>query len=150
MSVYKRPRKSSPEKLERAKLRAQRTREERSKDPEATERHREYMRLWNARNRETRKVYARDRARAISVDVRLKNKGLDLELKDTVQDHSGLCDICSQGPTGRWNSLNIDHCHVSGKFRGMLCGQCNMALGGFRDDPQLLRKAAEYLEPHDG
>tara|TARA_Y100001973_G_scaffold90970_1_gene139115 strand:+ start:109 stop:501 length:393 start_codon:yes stop_codon:yes gene_type:complete len=40
----------------------------------------------------------------------------------------------------------IDHCHESNKVRGLLCGKCNTALGGFNDDIELLRTAIEYLQ----
>jgi|DEB0MinimDraft_3_1074331.scaffolds.fasta_scaffold60946_3 hypothetical protein len=40
---------------------------------------------------------------------------------------------------------NIDHCHTTGKIRGMLCTQCNTGLGKFYDNPELLAKAIEYL-----
>lgn len=41
--------------------------------------------------------------------------------------------------------LCIDHCHSSGKIRGILCSKCNTGLGMFRDSPEFLTKAAEYL-----
>ena len=43
-------------------------------------------------------------------------------------------------------SLHIDHCHKTGVVRGMLCGNCNFLLGHANDSPEILRKAADYLE----
>ena len=40
----------------------------------------------------------------------------------------------------------IDHNHETGEFRGVLCKQCNRALGMFKDSPVILRNAVEYLE----
>ena len=56
-------------------------------------------------------------------------------------EYSGLCEICGKKP-----SDHIDHCHSTGFFRGLLCRQCNTALGMVADDPQVLRRAALYLE----
>lgn len=39
----------------------------------------------------------------------------------------------------------IDHCHKTGKFRGILCRGCNTGLGNFRDDPVRLQKAIRYI-----
>lgn len=41
---------------------------------------------------------------------------------------------------------NTDHCHSSGKIRGILCRGCNQGLGAFRDNTEALRRAAEYVE----
>ena len=54
------------------------------------------------------------------------------------------CAICGAKPKGR--RLAVDHDHKTGKIRGLLCMPCNTALGKFRDDPKLLRKAIKYLE----
>ena len=50
------------------------------------------------------------------------------------------CVIC-----GSCETLVVDHDHVTGQVRGMLCNHCNRGLGHFRDDPQLLEFAAQYL-----
>jgi hypothetical protein len=53
------------------------------------------------------------------------------------------CDICSGRQSLR---LAKDHDHATGKLRGHLCFHCNTGLGHFRDDPQRLQAAIEYLE----
>jgi hypothetical protein len=57
----------------------------------------------------------------------------------------GVCYICNNTcPSGK--RLAVDHCHVTGKIRKLLCTRCNNGLGNFKDEPHLLRLAAEYLE----
>lgn len=59
------------------------------------------------------------------------------------------CAVCSTPDGGgRFNQLHIDHCHDLGSVRGVLCNNCNTGLGHFKDDPALLRAAADYVEAH--
>ena len=45
-------------------------------------------------------------------------------------------------------SASIDHCHVTGKIRGVLCRNCNVALGHFKDSRLHLKAALTYLDTH--
>lgn|SRR5208282_745974 len=58
----------------------------------------------------------------------------------------GVCAICT-GPVGRRTAsrLMVDHNHKTNKVRGLLCQRCNMGIGQFRDDPNLMARAVEYL-----
>lgn len=62
-----------------------------------------------------------------------------------LERQNGECAICgvkSNGP----RRFAIDHCHVTGRVRGLLCDACNGSLGQMNDDPRLFRRAADYLE----
>lgn len=52
------------------------------------------------------------------------------------------CKICGSTP----EIFHTDHCHETGKVRGLLCITCNVGLGSFRDSEKLLLKAIEYLK----
>ena len=58
----------------------------------------------------------------------------------------GHCAICSATEGGGRGAFHVDHDHVTGKVRGLLCHYCNTAVGNMKDDPALLRAAANYLE----
>jgi hypothetical protein len=60
-------------------------------------------------------------------------------------EQDGRCAICG-GKQKR--DLAIDHCHRTGMVRGLLCGKCNTAIGSLNDNPELMRKAAAYVEAH--
>lgn len=55
-----------------------------------------------------------------------------------------LCKICEK-PLSEGRETHIDHCHTTNKFRGILCHACNVGLGHFKDDIEILQKAIEYL-----
>lgn len=80
----------------------------------------------------------------------LKQKfGLTIEEYDAmVETQGGVCAICSGPPRGPGSDnglFHIDHCHDTGAIRGLLCGPCNVALGGFNDSEMLLVAALDYL-----
>lgn len=53
-----------------------------------------------------------------------------------------LCRLVDDGS----RQCHVDHDHTSGEVRGLLCVDCNVALGRFKDDPAAMRRAAEYVE----
>lgn len=63
---------------------------------------------------------------------------------EMVAAQAGVCAICG-GPPGE-RSLAVDHDHATGQIRSLLCTRCNIGIGGFRDDPTLLRLALAYLD----
>lgn len=74
-----------------------------------------------------------------------KSFGVSLEWYEmTLLSQNGVCKIC--GSTNKKRRLSVDHCHKTKKIRGLLCGNCNVGLGNFKDDPKLMAKAIEYLE----
>ena len=69
--------------------------------------------------------------------------GISLEDYDVMfERQGGACAICKR--TGL--TLCVDHCHLTGEVRGLLCIRCNSAIGFCSDDPTLLQAAAAYLQ----
>ena len=81
---------------------------------------------------------------------RLRKYGLTLqEFNAMMESQSGACAICGHSDMSTPNFFPVvDHCHSSGKVRGILCMACNMGLGKFKDDPSRLLSAASYLKSH--
>lgn len=68
----------------------------------------------------------------------------DYDKMSTMQGHK--CAICGSQNPGRDNSrFSVDHDHVTGQVRALLCHKCNQVLGLMQDDPDLLEKAATYI-----
>lgn len=63
---------------------------------------------------------------------------------------NGKCAICGIDHSEVFRSLNVDHCHATGKIRGLLCGNCNNGLGRFKDSAKFLQSALAYLQAHGG
>jgi hypothetical protein len=89
-----------------------------------------------------------------SLDVKKKQerwiKRYGINAKDYKQmfdEQNGVCKIC-QKPCLSRQFLSVDHCHQTGKVRGLLCVKCNTALGMLDDNIQNLTSAIEYLKKH--
>lgn len=67
--------------------------------------------------------------------------GLRRSEADKLKENS-VCEICGETTTKK---LRIDHCHKTLVIRGILCNDCNLGIGRFKDDPKLLEAAIAYL-----
>jgi hypothetical protein len=87
-----------------------------------------------------------EKVKRIKRGVKLKEKyNLSIiEYEELLNKQGGSCAICNSLPIRR--NLDIDHDHITGKIRGILCESCNKAIGMFKDDIELLNKAINYLK----
>lgn len=123
--------------------------------------HRRKTERENARARRSDPVYrerhnARRRGKQVHLQARYGITSEEYAAYLALQD--GVCGICGTGcRTGQ--RLAVDHCHSTGRVRGLLCFACNTALGQMADDPARLRLAADWIErtytpiplsPHSG
>ena len=74
---------------------------------------------------------------------RIKVKMTYNEFKVMLKKQNNRCAICGKEETKR--RMSVDHCHKTGRVRGLLCQLCNTSLGGFQDDVGRLKKAIKYL-----
>lgn len=65
-------------------------------------------------------------------------------------EQDGKCKICGRDDSSLTRGLAVDHCHSSQAVRGLLCARCNLSIGQFEDNPELLRRAARYVETAGG
>ena len=103
--------------------------------------HKEYMKSYHARTRK----------QSVRKGEHLKCKyGLTLDdYEQMLEEQNGCCAICNTHYTEFTKLLAVDHCHKTGKIRGLLCINCNTALGKFKDSSFILQTALEYLEVHN-
>jgi hypothetical protein len=85
-------------------------------------------------------------------DLKLRQKyGLRLgEFDELMEQQGGKCGICfaseTTGRSGKPTPLNVDHDHATGAVRGLLCSNCNRALGMFKDNAEYLSRAILWLD----
>lgn len=108
-----------------------------------------YSNLEKERKR-ARDAYSKRRQRAL-----LKEFNLTIEQYDNMSlKQLGLCAVCKQPETqvyrssGRVRSLAVDHCHITGKIRKLLCGNCNAALGMLKENSKTIQSLLEYCNEY--
>ena len=98
-----------------------------------------------------------EKGRVSVVRSRLKNALVKYAITEAEYDamlaaQNYVCAICGRPERsvfrGATKRLAVDHCHATGKVRGLLCAHCNQAIGRLDDNPELIRKAADYVERH--
>lgn len=115
------------------------------------QKHIDYVRKWQNKNPEKVKRLDKQRRlkrpahyRAKARRLRLKQQyGLtETQYKTMLQQQGDKCVICKD----LMSRPCIDHCHLTGTVRGLLCVGCNTAIGSLKDSPDICRQAAAYLE----
>jgi len=112
-------------------------------------------RVWNKENSEYFKKYNEDNRERLAHQNRLTlvKRLYKLEASDyldMIVAQNNKCLICdneesTRNSRGDVRPLCVDHCHTTGKVRGLLCNRCNSGLGNFNDNVELLKKAQDYL-----
>lgn len=116
--------------------------------------YKEYQKQWYQKNKPRLLKEAVERSKNLSFDKRksyiIKSKyGVNIDtFNNMLKDHNSKCKICGKEHSEN-KSLHIDHCHKTGKVRGLLCNKCNQGLGFFQDNINLMKKAIKYLEYGD-
>src|SRR5208282_181641 len=106
---------------------------------------------WRERNPErhsklVKDWYHSDLAKRRNQRLMLKFGITQADYDRMLESQDGKCLICGANRPGDRDNFSVDHCHLTGIVRGLLCTKCNRGLGCFNDLPGLLRKAADYLE----
>lgn len=114
-----------------------------------TQKEREYRLKNKDRLNEYHKNYYKnnlEKCRKLSLDAQRKRLyGIDYNEYIKMMDKQYYkCAICKTGSPGT-RDWNVDHCHKTGKIRSLLCRDCNLGLGNFKDNIHLLKTAIKYL-----
>lgn len=103
------------------------------------EQHTAYMREYRRMNKND--VNGKERARKLK-----QRYGVSAEDWQIMFDNqAGCCAICNTHQSDLTKTLCVDHCHSTGKVRGLLCDRCNKCIGSFEDNIDLLDNAKSYL-----
>ena len=96
-----------------------------------------------------KEYYATPEGYKYAIEKAWRDKGMvfTVEEYDALLQEQGFgCAICGTESNKNGTRLCVDHCHTTGKIRGILCNDCNTSLGKFNDDVELLQNAIDYLK----
>lgn len=106
-----------------------------------------YYKKYPERKRETDRKYRQKNPLKIKNISLQKKFGISInEYQELSNKQKNQCAICEIAQSDLKRSLAVDHCHKTGKVRGLLCHHCNTAIGSLKENPKLFLKAIDYLE----
>ena len=109
---------------------------------------------WYKQNREKKLNYNKNLSKEYKKNGQLKAKyGIDYNtFQNMLESQKYKCLICEtelkQGKISDGGNCAVDHCHKTSEVRGLLCSHCNLGLGHFMDNVDLMQKAIKYLKDH--
>lgn len=108
-------------------------------------------RKWSKTNEKVREKAKRDyhENKPKHRDWELKRVfGISLDnYNEMLKKQNGVCKICYNPEVSKKSKvLSVDHCHTTGKIRGLLCSNCNLGLGNLKDSIKFLENAINYLK----
>jgi hypothetical protein len=107
----------------------------RNKDPERREKLRAYLNAWRAANRDRMRAHYRKRSTGWTEE----------QYREKLEKQGGRCAICGTDQCKTGKAFAADHCHETGRKRGVLCKNCNTGLGQLGDNQKGVLKALAYL-----
>jgi hypothetical protein len=114
----------------------------------------EYQREYHHRNAEKLVTYLADWRSKNQKKVRelaWKRYGIKFTIEEyntLLDEQNHCCAICRRHVSELTKALSLDHNHETGKTRGLLCHRCNLGIGKFEDDPEILQAATDYLKSY--
>lgn len=122
----------------------------RAKDPEKHNRYQRDRRLKDPETfRQKQKIYRDANPEKFRAWRLKKSYGITSEdWQSLFASQGNSCAVCKRQEPDTKQGWHVDHCHGTGRVRGILCRRCNLLLGHGGDDPAVLRCAADYLEHH--
>jgi len=100
------------------------------------------------KSQEAKEYYKNNRAKQRDREYRTNYKLTLSDYEQILELQKHCCALCGTNDPGGKGRFQVDHNHESGGVRALLCHYCNIGLGHFKDDPQLLEAAAAYLRSH--
>lgn len=107
------------------------------------------QKIWGEKNKEHKSKkqkfwYEENKDKARNSQL-IRHFGITLEeYNELLKKQNNVCAIC--GSSSGEKSFSVDHDHITGKVRGLLCRGCNVGIGNLKDDPELLEKAIIYIK----